>query len=174
MEIYRYRVILDNDKNVFRDIEIHRDATLEEFHNAIVNAFGFDGMQMASFYQSNDDWAQGQEYSLFDMFDEEEKNLDTGRMSAFKLSEVCSNAGDKMLYIYDFFNMWTFYVELVKTLEPDPGHEYPRLVLVLGSMPDSKEEIQFQSDHDNGLGEGAEYEEEDEEDGGFDEDDDWN
>ena len=41
--IYRFRVILDDKDDVFRDIEIKADTTAEDFHNAIVQAFGFDG-----------------------------------------------------------------------------------------------------------------------------------
>ena len=45
--IYRFRVILDADEDVFRDIEIEADATVEDFHNAITQAFGFEGGEMA-------------------------------------------------------------------------------------------------------------------------------
>ena len=55
--IYRFRVILDSRQDhVFRDIEIPYDASFEDLHNSIQQAFGFDGTQMASFYESNNDW----------------------------------------------------------------------------------------------------------------------
>ena len=47
--IYKFRVILDAEEDIFRDIAIESDNTLEEFHNAIVNAFGFDGTETGSF-----------------------------------------------------------------------------------------------------------------------------
>ena len=50
--IYRFRVILDAKEDVFRDIEIDSENTLEEFHNSITQAFGFEGNEMASFYVS--------------------------------------------------------------------------------------------------------------------------
>jgi hypothetical protein len=37
-------------KIFFRDIAILADDTLEDLHNAIFNSFGFDGMEVASFY----------------------------------------------------------------------------------------------------------------------------
>lgn len=169
-DIYRLRVILDNEHNVFRDIEIEKTASLELFHDTIVNAFGLDGIQMASFYQSNDDWEQGQEYSLFDMFDEQ--NPDTAIMSAFTLEEVIDDIGDKLLYIYDFFNMWTFYVELMRIEEREDGETYPRLVLELGSMPTEKEDTQFTSE-EMPEGEGDFKSFDDLDDIGFDEDE-WN
>ena len=49
--IYRFRIIFDSKKDdIFRDIEIEATATFEEFHNAITQAFGFGGSEMASFY----------------------------------------------------------------------------------------------------------------------------
>ena len=65
--IYRFRIILDTEEDVFRDIEIEQEATLEQFHDVITQSFGFDGTEMASFYISDDKWNQGEEISLFDM-----------------------------------------------------------------------------------------------------------
>ena len=67
--IYRFRVILDNDteEDVFRDFEIRESDTLEDLHNTIAQSFGFDGLEMASFYISDDDWNQGEEISMFDI-----------------------------------------------------------------------------------------------------------
>ena len=48
--VYKFRVILDSEEDVFRDIAIFAEDTLEDLHNAIFNSFGFDGMDVASFY----------------------------------------------------------------------------------------------------------------------------
>ena len=47
--IYKFRVILDAEEDIFRDIAIESDNTLEDLHNTIVNAFGFDGTETGSF-----------------------------------------------------------------------------------------------------------------------------
>ena len=58
--IYRFRVILDNDTedDIFRDIEIYKTNSLEEFHETIINSFGFINNEMASFYISDNEWNQ--------------------------------------------------------------------------------------------------------------------
>ena len=43
---------------MYRDIEIQENATFEDFHNTITQAFGFEGQEVASFYESNDQWEQ--------------------------------------------------------------------------------------------------------------------
>ncbi len=67
MSIYKFRVLIEGEKQVFRDIEIKSDQNFEEFHQSILKAFDFDNEQMASFYLSDYDWNKGQEISLFDM-----------------------------------------------------------------------------------------------------------
>ena len=67
--IYKFRVILDAEEDIFRDIAIEKEANLEDFHNAIVNAFGFDGSEMAAFYTCDDDWTQDEEIPLFETGD---------------------------------------------------------------------------------------------------------
>ena len=47
--IYRFRVILDVDTDVFRDIEVESHINLEDFHQCISKSFGFNGEEMASF-----------------------------------------------------------------------------------------------------------------------------
>jgi hypothetical protein len=54
---------LDAEEDIFRDIAILADDTLEDLHNAIFN-FGFDGMEVASFYTCDETWNQEDEISL--------------------------------------------------------------------------------------------------------------
>lgn len=67
--VYKFRVILDTEEDIFRDVAILEDDTLEDLHNAIVNAFDFDGQEMASFYTCDDKWNQEDEIALFDTGD---------------------------------------------------------------------------------------------------------
>jgi len=123
--IYRFRVILDTHEDVFRDIEIEATATLEDFHNAITQAFGFGGQEMASFYTSNEVWEQNEEIALFDM-SEEPGQLRV--MNETIVEDVVSEDETKLIYVYDFLNMWTFLVELAEIAEPEVGMIYPNLM----------------------------------------------
>jgi hypothetical protein len=143
-KIYRFRVILDTEDDVFRDIEINAEDSFEDLHNSIVQAFNMDGMQMASFYESDDEWNQGREYSLFESGDKEARV-----MNEYKIEMFFEAAHQRMIYVYDFFSMWTFYVELFKVEEPEQGAEYPRLAMDFGEMPKSKEETSMQGEEDD-------------------------
>lgn len=141
--IYHFRIILDTKEDVFRDIALEEDATFEDFHNAITQAFGFGGSEMAVFYESNDDWQQGDAISLFDMGEDE-----TRRMSKTPLSEVFPEIS-KMLYVYDFLNLWTFFIELIETDEPKPGNTYPMLIFSHGDVPEEAPEKTFETKKDS-------------------------
>lgn len=144
--IYRYRIILDTEEDVFRDIEIEEDTSLEEFHDVITQSFGLDGTEMASFYISDDQWNQGEEISLFDMSDGTEP---IRLMNETKISDVSSQAFPKLIYIYDFLSMWTFLVELAEIAEYESGREYPNIMFVHGQLPDTAPVKEFKSDNLN-------------------------
>lgn len=141
--IYRFRVILDTKEDVFRDLEIQSQDTLEDLHNAITQAFGFDGQEMASFYQSNDQWEQGQEFPLFNMSDE---SAHVQTMTNTILETVLNKDTTKMIYVYDFLNMWTFLVELADIGEEQIGQIYPNLMFAQGEVPLEAPEKQFTSE----------------------------
>ena len=130
--IYRFRIILDAKEDVFRDLEIESNATLEDFHNSITQSFGFEGQEMASFYVSNENWEQGEEIPLFDMSEGPES---LRVMNETALEDVTDRDNTRLLYVYDFLNMWTFLVELADTAETNPGEIYPNLMFAHGDIP---------------------------------------
>ena len=149
--VYRFRVILDNDteEDIFRDLEIRETDTLEDLHNIITQSFGFDGTEMASFYVSNDMWEQGEEISLFDLSDDGSARL----MNETALDDVVHEAQTKLIYVYDFMSMWTFFVELAEIVDETEGHDYPNLMFVKGQVPENAPEKTFEADELNDFDE---------------------
>jgi len=148
--IYRFRIILDTKEDVFRDIEIEAGATLEELHNTITQAFGFEGQEMASFYVSNEGWEQGEEIALFDV----SEGINSVRvMNETSIDDVTNREKTRLLYVYDFLSMWTFLVELADIAEPDSNQTYPNLMFSHGEIPDEAPDKEF-------VAEGADEDEE--------------
>ncbi|SDZ73912.1 IS1096 element passenger TnpR family protein [Bizionia paragorgiae] len=154
--IYRFRVILDNDTkdDIFRDLEIRETDTLEDLHNTINQAFGFDGTEMASFYLSDDEWNQGEEISLFDLSDDESS---VRLMNETSLSDTVHEAQTKLIYVYDFLSMWTFFVELAEIAEETEGVDYPNLMFVKGQVPDEAPDKIFEAENLDGDDDYDEY-----------------
>jgi len=138
--IYRIRIILDVKEDVLRDIEIEENATLEDFHHAITQAFGFLGNEIASFYSTNDVWEQGDEMPL------EAMEIEKPSFSDTPLNSVFSSEVHKLLYIYDFLSLWTFFIEIMEVGEKVTGATYPNLIHAEGEVPEEAPEKSFKSD----------------------------
>ena len=148
--IYRFRIILDAPEDVFRDLEIEASASLEDFHYAIAQSFGFGGNEMASFYTTNENWEQGEELPLLDMGE------GTTPMAGKSLTEFFDADNHHLIYFYDFLALWTFFVELMEVGEKEPTALYPNLVFGQGDVPEEAPEKNFEGEENSG-----EYDEED-------------
>ncbi len=146
VNLFKFRVIIDTEQDVFRDIEIETESNFDSLHKAVLDAFDFEQGEMASFYLSDEEWSKGLEISLMDMGGVDEDSLS---MSTTILSDMVMKPGDKILYVYDFMRMWIFYIELVEVKKDKPSAIYPRVALAFGDAPsqDSKEfQDMFESD----------------------------
>lgn len=158
--IYRFRIILDAKEDIFRDLEIEASASLEDFHYAIAQAFGFGGSEMASFYTTNENWEQGEELPLLDMGE------GTTPMAGKSLDQFFTAENHHLIYVYDFLALWTFFVELMEVGEKQPTMLYPNLVFAQGEVPEEAPEKAFSADED-----ALDFDEDDEEEGLLDYDD---
>src|SRR5690606_4904588 len=140
--IYKFRIILDAEEDVFRDIAIESDNSMEDLHNTIAQAFGFDGTEMASFYVSDPEWNQGEEIALFDMSESENE---VRLMDEITIEQQLDEEHRNLIYVYDFFSMWTFYIELAEIGEKEEAITYPNLLFVHGQLPDSPPQKQFEA-----------------------------
>ncbi|MGF1558641.1 MAG: hypothetical protein ACFCUL_06085 [Flavobacteriaceae bacterium] len=141
--IYKIRVILDAQEDIFRDIEIDAGSSMEELHNTIAQSFGFLGNEMASFYTCDDQWVQDEEIALFDM---SESGSDVRLMNETFLEDLMNEISPKLIYVYDFLSMWTFFVELADIVENTPGVAYPNLLFSFGELPETPPEKNFEAD----------------------------
>jgi pRiA4b ORF-3-like protein len=140
--IYKVRVIADLEEDVARDIAIRSSANLEDLHNTITNAFGFGGTEMASFYKADNEWNQGDEIPLYDI--SEAPTSDTTTMKDFALKDLFVEQEDKLIYVYDFFAMWTFLVELIEIKTYNNEQDLPKVLYSLGNLPDEAPEKNFE------------------------------
>jgi len=166
MEIYKFRVLPDSVPDVFRDIEIAATDTFENLHLAILRAFEFEGLELASFYLSDDEWEKGEEIALLDVGDGDEV---VHPMVSTQLKDLLNALGSKLFYLYDFMRMWIFYVELVEISVSVAEQSYPHLALSFGHSPD--EHSKLPEDLPGMEGDFDEDEDDFDEEYGFDEED---
>lgn len=133
------RVVPDIEEDVFRDICIGMDKTMEDLYNAIIQTFKFRGDQMASFYMSNDEWDKGHEIALMDMGEPNPQGLPSEMRSAY-IDDIIRLKGQKIILVYDFLKMWCFYLEVFEFNDEDIDGIY-KVSMSIGEVPneDDKE-----------------------------------
>jgi hypothetical protein len=96
-----------------RLVHIGSEDTFEELHRTIQNTSNFDQSQLASFFITDDHWRRQIEISPLDSGENSTKVLS---MRKTKLDEYISEIGQKLVYVFDFFNERFFYLELKEKL----------------------------------------------------------
>jgi hypothetical protein len=141
MHVYKFRILLEDIEDFCRDIEISAGDTFESFHKAIIQAADLSGKELASFYICDSKWNRRKEVSLMDMSDGEEQENPPLLMHKCKLSQFIDDPHQRMIYVYDYLNMYEFYIELSKIVPAEKGEKYPRCVKKLGMIPKTGAQI---------------------------------
>ncbi|MBL7984871.1 MAG: hypothetical protein JNM91_07725 [Flavobacteriales bacterium] len=134
MALYRFRVLIDDKSEAFRDIEIRSNQTFLDFHKAIKKAFGFTGEEMACFYVSDEEWGKGNEIPLADMGFAEEGTV-PALMHETQIADHMRSTKQRFVYAYDYLHMWMFMCELIHAGDPVKGARYPKVVMSVGTPP---------------------------------------
>ena len=126
MAVYRFRVYLEENEDIYRDIDIRTVQTFEQFHNIIQESFKFDNKHSASFFVSDDYWRKGQEITLkkedlpLDEFEIRKKVEPKKLMSEVKIAKFIEQPHQRFVYIFDQNVQWGFLIEMVKITDETP------------------------------------------------------
>lgn len=124
MAVLKFRIYLEEDDSVYRDVVIKHTQNFQDLHFTILKAYEFDSKHQATFYRSNDNWQRGREIS-FEKYDKAYK-ADPLLMKDTTIGSEIRDTNQKFIYVYDFAKNWTFLVELINvSKEVNPKIEYP-------------------------------------------------
>jgi Plasmid pRiA4b ORF-3-like protein len=134
MAILRFRIYLEEDESVYRDVSIRHTQFFSDLHEAILKAYEFDNKHKATFYRSNDHWQRGREISL-EQYDKEYKAPPL-LMKETSIGSEIRNPNQKFIYQYDFNKNWMFLVELINvSKDENPKLSYPATMRTEGIAP---------------------------------------
>jgi hypothetical protein len=134
MAILKFRVYLEEDESVYRDVVIRHTQTFLDLHETILKGYEFDNKHKATFYRSNDQWLRGREVSLEKY--EKEYKAEPLIMSDTTIGSEIKNPNQRFIYQYDFNKNWGFLIELINvSKEESPKVIYPSVVRVEGIAP---------------------------------------
>ncbi len=149
MAVYKFKLFIEDNEDIYREIEILSGQTFEDFHNAIQEAYKFDKKHAAAFFVSDDYWRKDQEITLREEdlpLEEEEikKNVSPKRlMSKTKIAKYIDSPRQRFMYVFDPATKWAFCIELMKILPDNPKGTYPACVKSIGNPPKQYKQAQM-------------------------------
>ncbi|MCC6370749.1 MAG: hypothetical protein IT236_07090 [Bacteroidia bacterium] len=147
MAVYRFKVCMEDNEDIARDIDINAAQTFLQFHTIIQEAFKFDAKHAASFFVSDDYWRKGQEITLNkeDLPLEEEeirKGVDPKKLMAdTKIARYIDQPHQRFVYVFDPNAQWSFLIEMVKIAEENKRLVYPSIIRSYGNPPKQYKQI---------------------------------
>jgi hypothetical protein len=147
MAVYRFRVCLEDNEDIIRDIDIKSSQNFEQFHNAIQEAFKFDNKHAASFFVSDDYWRKNREITLrkedLPLEPEEiRQGVETKKLMVdTKIASFIEQPHQRFIYVFDATAQWNFLVEMVKLVDENNKLNYPACVRVVGNAPKQYKQI---------------------------------
>lgn len=127
--VYKFVVLSDEDETFIRELEFLDSQTLLDFHNLLQDELEFDKSQMASFFIATDNWEKEEEFTLFDM------GNGSSTMESTVLEDIIFRKNQKLLYVFDFFNERSLFVEFTGEAKEVEGAEYPQCTNSKGVPP---------------------------------------
>lgn len=134
MAVLKFRIYLEEDDAVYRDVIIKHTQTFHALHLIILKSFEFDTKHQATFYRSNDNWLRGREISC-DKYDKVYQVAPL-LMAETTIGSEIQDTNQRFVYEYDFAKHWTFLVSLISVnKEVNARLEYPLVSRVEGIGP---------------------------------------
>jgi hypothetical protein len=120
--------------HVYRDIEIDSALSLFELAHVITKAFGFDFEHAFGFFGR----LTGRVFASpvrYELFADEELGGDARSVQA-TISQAFPRTNSKMLFVYDYGDVWRFRVEVREISELLPDSTVSRVTAEVGKAPD--------------------------------------
>ena len=135
MAILKFRVFLEEDDTVYRDVAIKHTQSFYELHQSILKGYEFDSIHEATFYRSNNQWQRGRAISL-EKYDGVEYKVEPLDMIGTSIGSEIKDTEQKFIYVYDFKKNWTFHIQLINvSKEENPKVTYPSITRKEGIGP---------------------------------------
>lgn len=135
MAILKFRVYLEEDDTVYRDVAIKHTQSFYDLHLSILKGFEFDSIHEATFFRSNDSWQKGRAISL-EKYPGDDYKVEPLQMIATTIGSEIKNPEQKFIYVYDFKKYWTFLIQLIHVAkEENIKTTYPAITRKEGIGP---------------------------------------
>ncbi|KOH43027.1 IS1096 element passenger TnpR family protein [Sunxiuqinia dokdonensis] len=109
--IYQLKITSIENIDFVRIVEIDADNTFADLHWYIQRCCGYSSDQLASFFTAGSNYGTQKEITFLDFG---RTSSQTEIMGKTTLQNILSEKGQRLLYVFDFFNDRSFYIELTE------------------------------------------------------------
>ena len=147
MFVYKFRVLLEDQDDFLRDIEIGSKQTFGDFHEVLVASVNLDVKELSSFFVCDSKWKKLKEITLVEMGNNTQEpvaTLDDDEipepampvflMDDVRIKDMIDDPHQRIIFEYDFSKSRLFFIELLKINEARPGIEYPVCIKQQGQL----------------------------------------
>lgn len=148
MAVYRFRVILEDEEEVSRVIEIRSSQTFQHLHDGIMKGFAVPVPGAATIFVTDNEWHKEDKIGVYSA-DEPDNNP--------KISAHVHDPHQRFIYELEAGIFLSFTVELIKILGDNPSADLPETVGGEGDIPKYyfKQPAPVESTEDEASGEAA-------------------
>jgi Plasmid pRiA4b ORF-3-like protein len=108
---------------VWRQVQLRADTRLDQLHDVIIAAFGWENYHMHVFTSGPEE------------FGEPDPELGFNDEGQVNLGQLIGGIGDRLRYTYDFGDNWEHEIVVEDLLDADPQIHYPILIAAKGACP---------------------------------------
>jgi len=128
MPTYIFHAKYKNYDDLWCEVEMLGEHTLDDLHCILFNVFGFPEEKLYSFFMSNEAWDAESEYCS--------PLVEGDHADDVSLDDLGLKIGDKFLYLFDYGVNHEFEIELLEIGEQeDISEDYPHLLAEEGELP---------------------------------------
>ena len=131
-----FRVSLQDEPTLLREIEIASDKTLVDLAKAIVRAFDFQFDHAFGFYSALTGREVLRAQPKYEVFADMGERTDSGSVKRTSIVEAFPMVGHTMLFLFDYGDDWRFVVEVIGRGEREPKGRYPQVLRKVGRSPE--------------------------------------
>ena len=129
--VYVFKISCIEAPDFLREIHVNAEQTFEDLHQILQKTSNFDHSQLASFFLTDDLWRKNIEITSLDSGNPASKLIS---MRSAKLNKYLSKVGQKLIYVFDYFNDRSLFIEL-KELHMKTDLKEPFVAYEKGNAP---------------------------------------
>src|SRR3954465_12342768 len=131
-----FRVSLQDEPTLLREIQVTSDKKLTDLAQAIVRAFDFQFDHAFGFYSALTGREVMRAQPKYEVFADMGERDDSGSVKRTRVAEAFPAVGHTMLFLFDYGDDWRFVVEVIGLGEKEPKVRYPRVLRKVGASPE--------------------------------------